>query len=110
MSGLHKTLKNTAHRRLTGSRIFLKFQIWQGSKYFRVTYKVLNKTHHYRYSGGDNNINFYRYLAFLGSLLWNNLTLQVKESQTLEEIKNRIKNLISIHCTCNVGNVYAILF
>ena len=31
-------------------------------------------------------------LAFQGSLLWNNLPLQVKESQTLEEFKNRIKN------------------
>ena len=41
-------------------------------------------------------------LAFRGSLLWNNLPPQVKESQTLEEFKNRIKNLRSIHCTCTV--------
>ena len=41
-------------------------------------------------------------LAFRGSLLWNNLPHQVKESQTLEEFKNRIKNLRSIHCTCTV--------
>ena len=32
-------------------------------------------------------------LNFRGSLLWNNLPPQVKESQTLEEFKNRIKNL-----------------
>ena len=41
-------------------------------------------------------------LAFRGSLLWNNLPPQVKESLTLEEFENRIKNLISIHCTCTV--------
>ena len=41
-------------------------------------------------------------LAFRGSLLWNNLPPQVKESQTLEEFKNRIKNLRSIRCTCTV--------
>ena len=41
-------------------------------------------------------------LAFRGSLLWNNLPPQVKESQTLEEFKNRIKNLRSICCTCTV--------
>ena len=41
-------------------------------------------------------------LAFRGSLLWNNLPPQVKESQTLEEFKNRIKNLRSIDCTSAV--------
>ena len=41
-------------------------------------------------------------LAFWGSLLWNNVPPQVKESQTLEEFKNRIKNLRSIHCACTV--------
>ena len=40
--------------------------------------------------------------AFRGSLLWNNLPSQVKESQTLEEFKDRIKNLRSIYCTCIV--------
>ena len=30
------------------------------------------------------------------------LPSQVKESQTLEEFKNRIKNLRFIHCTCTV--------
>ena len=41
-------------------------------------------------------------LAFRGSLLWDNLPHQVKESQALEEFKNRIKNLRSIHCTYTV--------
>ena len=41
-------------------------------------------------------------LAFWGSLLWNNLTSQVKERQNLEVFKIRIKNLRSIHCTCTV--------
>ena len=38
-------------------------------------------------------------LAFRGSLLWNNLPPQVKESQTLEEFKNIIKNLRSVSVT-----------
>ena len=41
-------------------------------------------------------------LPFRGSLLWNNLPCQVKESQTLEEFTNIIKNLISISCTCTI--------
>ena len=41
-------------------------------------------------------------LAFQRSLLWKNLLPQVKESQTLQEFKNRIKNLRSIHCACTV--------
>ena len=41
-------------------------------------------------------------LAIWESLLWNNLPPQVKESQTLEEFKNRIKNLRSIRCTYTV--------
>ena len=41
-------------------------------------------------------------LGCRGSLLWSNLAPQIKESQTLEEFKNRIKNLRSIHCTCTV--------
>ena len=42
------------------------------------------------------------YLTFRGSLSWNNLPPQVKASQTLQELKNRIKNLRSISCTCTV--------
>ena len=41
-------------------------------------------------------------LAFRGSLLSNNLSPQVKKSQTLEEFENRIRILRSIHCTCTV--------
>ena len=41
----------------------------------------------------------YNSLAFRGSLLWNNLPPQVKESQTLEEFKNIIKNLRSVSVT-----------
>ena len=36
------------------------------------------------------DVNF---LAFRVSLLWDNLPAQVNESQSLEELKNRIKNL-----------------
>ena len=36
-------------------------------------------------------------LGFRGSLLRSNLAPQIKGSQTLEEFKNRIKNLSSIH-------------
>ena len=39
-------------------------------------------------------------LAFRGSLLWNNIQSQVKESQTLEEFKNGIKNLSSLYLDC----------
>ena len=49
-------------------------------------------------------------IAFRGSLLWNNLPPQVKESQTLEEFKNRIKNLRSIRCTCTVCRWRIMLF
>ena len=41
-------------------------------------------------------------LAFLKRLLWSNHPSQVKESQTIEEFKNRIKNLRSIDCTSTV--------
>ena len=41
-------------------------------------------------------------VAFRGSLLWNSLPSQVKESQTLREFEKRIKNLRSIHCTLTV--------
>ena len=41
-------------------------------------------------------------LALRESLLWSNLLSQVKKSQTLEEFKNKIKNLRSIHCTWTV--------
>ena len=38
MPGLHKVLKKMLHHRcLTGSRIFVRFWIWQGSRYSRIT-------------------------------------------------------------------------
>ena len=42
------------------------------------------------------------YLASRASLWWNYPAPQIKENQFLEEFKNRIKNLRSIHCTCTV--------
>ena len=64
----------------------------------------------YNLRGGDLLLlppaKFTRYgvnsLAFRGSLLSNNLSPQVKKSQTLEEFENRIRILRSIHCTCTV--------
>ena len=43
-----------------------------------------------------------KFLAFRKSLLRNNPPPQVKKSQTLEEFKNRIKNLRFIPCTSTV--------
>ena len=41
-------------------------------------------------------------LASRGSLLWNGLLSNVKQSHNLEEFKLRLKNLGNIHCTCVV--------
>ena len=41
-------------------------------------------------------------LAFRGSLLWNSLPSNVKQSRNLEEFKLRLKNLGSTHCACVV--------
>ena len=41
-------------------------------------------------------------LAFRGSLLWNSLPSNVKQSHNLEEFKLKLKNLGNIHCTCVV--------
>ena len=38
-------------------------------------------------------------LAFRGSLLWNSLPSNVKQSHNLEELKLKLKNLGNIHCT-----------
>ena len=44
-------IKKTLHHRcLTGLRIFLRLQMWQGSKYVRVT------------QGSEQNATLYRYL------------------------------------------------
>ena len=39
-------------------------------------------------------------LAFRGSLLWNSLPSNVKQSHNLEEFKLKLRNLGNIHCTC----------
>ena len=41
-------------------------------------------------------------LTFRGSLLWNNLQLNLKICQTMDEFKLESKRLGSIHCTCTV--------
>ena len=41
-------------------------------------------------------------LAFRGSLLWNSLPSNVKQSHNLEEFKLKLRNLGNIHCTCVV--------
>ena len=44
-------------------------------------------------------INF---IHFRGSILWNNLLSSIKNSQTINEFKVKLKNLGNIHCTCGV--------
>ena len=39
---------------------------------------------------------------FRGSILWNNLPSSIKNSQTINEFKVKLKNLGNIHCTCGV--------
>ena len=41
-------------------------------------------------------------LTFRGSLLWNSLPSNVKQSHNLEEFKLKLRNLGNIHCTCVV--------
>ena len=41
-------------------------------------------------------------LIFRGSLLWNNLPLNLKICQTIDEFKLELKRLGRIHCTCTV--------
>ena len=38
-------------------------------------------------------------LAFRGSLLWNNLQSDIKQSTNLEEFKLKLSNLGNFHCT-----------
>ena len=40
---------------------------------------------------------------FRGSILWNNLSSSIKNSQTINEFKVKLKNLGNIHCTCGVS-------
>ena len=39
-------------------------------------------------------------LPFHGSLLWNSLLSNLKQSHNLEEFKLKLRNLGNIHCTC----------
>ena len=39
---------------------------------------------------------------FRGSILWNNLPSSIKNSQTINEFKVKLKKLGNIHCTCGV--------
>ena len=41
-------------------------------------------------------------VKFAGSLLWNNLLLRLKNSQTIHDFRSELKNLGKIHCTCIV--------
>ena len=41
-------------------------------------------------------------IHFRGSILWNNLPSSVKNSQTINEFKVKLKNLGNIHCTCGM--------
>ena len=50
-----------------------------------------------------NSVNFGTNSAALrGSLLWNNLVLRLKTSETIDDFKFELKNLIKIHCVCTV--------
>ena len=41
-------------------------------------------------------------IRFRGSILWNNLPSSIKNSQTINEFKVKLKNLGNIYCTCGV--------
>ena len=41
-------------------------------------------------------------ITFRGSILWNNLPLRLKNSQTIDGLKFELKNLGKIHCTCTM--------
>ena len=41
-------------------------------------------------------------IHFRGSILRNNLASLIKNSQTINEFKGKLKNLGNIHCTCGV--------
>ena len=40
---------------------------------------------------------------FRRSILWNNLSSSIKNSQTINELKAKLKNLGNIHSTCGVS-------
>ena len=39
---------------------------------------------------------------FGGCILWNNLSSSIKNNQTINELKAKLKNLGNIYCTCGV--------
>ena len=41
-------------------------------------------------------------IHYRGSILWNKLPSSIKNSQTINEFKVKLKNLGNIHCTCGV--------
>ena len=44
----------------------------------------------------------FNYIHSRGGILWNNLPLSIKNSQIINEVKAKLKNLANIHCTCGV--------
>ena len=42
------------------------------------------------------------YVQFRGRILWNNPLLSIKNSQTINKLKAKLKNWGNIHCTCGV--------
>ena len=45
----------------------------------------------------------FNFAHFRGSILWNNLSSSIENSQTINEFKAKLKNLGNIHCTCGVS-------
>ena len=52
----------------------------------------------------------FNFIHFRGSILWNNLPSPIKNSQTINEFKVKLKNLGNIHCTCSVCLVETFLY
>ena len=42
------------------------------------------------------------YIHSRGGIRWNNLPLLIKNSQTINEVKAKLKGLANIHCTCGM--------
>ena len=66
----------------------IPYDLREGSKVFLSPVKSLRF--------GLNSIHF------RGSILWNNLPSSIKNSETINEFKVKLKNLGNIHCTCGV--------
>ena len=50
------------------------------------------------------------FVHFRGSIQWNNLSSSIKNSQTVNEFKAKLKNLGNIHCRCGVVETFFIIF